>query len=465
MLNKKIRFWRSLLFFADCLLLGLCWHGAYWLRFDSGWIPLRHDVPTWSLYEPALWLVPVLWLAFSGSLGLSDPRRRTAKLGEALALARATALFALTLTSASWLVFKLTYSRVFLVGFWCLATVSLLCLRLAFRDLIGQLRRRGLLARNVLVVGTDGLARQVRERLRLHPELGVNLLGFVTARGEEIGADLDGCRVLGDLQALPFLIAEHEIDEVFVAQSADLEDSLGTLLGELGEQLVDVSLVSDLCRHALLGGRVEDFEGMALLAVSNSPMIGWGSVAKRCFDLLLASLGLVLSAPLVLLAIVLVRLTSPGPVFYRQERFGLDGRRFSIHKIRTMIVDAEKDGPVWGGRNDPRVTRVGRLLRMTSIDELPQLWNVLRGDMSLVGPRPERPVFVERFQESVPRYILRHRVKPGITGWAQIHGHRGDTPADERLQYDLFYIRNWSVGLDVKILWYTAWGGFLNWKA
>ena len=469
MLSKKVQFWKSLLFVVDCLFLAGCWYAAYWLRFHLGWIPLDEEyvIPPWSDpvaadYVDALWLVPVLWILFFSNLRVSDPRRRTTKLGEAFALVRVTALFTLALMSASWLVSKGTYSRYFLVVFWLLATSGLLGLRLLFRDFIRQLRRRGLLSRNALLVGTDVLARDVRDRLHLHPELGVKLIGYVTARGEEVGLDLDGCTVLGDLEALPALIEEHKIDEVFVAQSRDLEGSLERILGELGEQLVDVSLVSDLCRHAMLGGRVEDFEGMPLISVSNSPMIGWGSVLKRCFDFFLAMLALVLTAPIILLAIVLVRLSSPGPVFYRQERFGLDGRRFSIHKIRTMVVDAEKDGPVWGIPNDPRVTAVGRILRMVSIDELPQLWNVLRGDMSLVGPRPAQPVFVERFKESIPRYILRHRVKPGITGWAQIHGQRGDTAPDERLKYDLFYIRNWSVSLDIKILWYTVWGGFLN---
>ncbi len=462
MLSKKIQFWRNILFLLDCALLAWCWILSYELRFTSGWFPMNFEPPTRAEYLNALWLIPPVWLVFFSSFRLADSRRRGTRAQEVLELLRSAGLFTLVLMSASWLVFKLSYSRLFLGSYWLFASASLLGLRIGFRELLRQLRRSGWTARNALIIGTDELAREVQERLRLHPELGVQLCGYLTANEAQLGTEVLGKPVLGGLSELAQVIRRGEIDEVFVAQSAELEPQLDKLLSDLGDELVDINLVSDLCKHAMLGGCIEDFEGMPVLAVSSSPMIGWGLVLKRLFDISLATLGVIMTAPVLLFSALLVRMTSRGPAFYAQERFGLDGRRFTIYKLRTMIVDAEKNGPVWGIPNDPRVTPIGRFLRGCSIDELPQLWNVIKGDMSLVGPRPAQPVFVERFKTSIPRYMQRHRVKPGLTGWAQINGQRGDGAADERLKYDLFYIRNWSMGLDVKILWATIWGGFLN---
>lgn len=462
MLGKKVQFWRSLLFLCDCALLAWCFFLAYELRFTSGLFADEFDAPTRGEYLRALWLVPPIWLTLFSGLRLAETRRRGSRKAEVLELLRAAGIFTLVLLSASWLVFKQPFSRLFLGLYWWMATASLLGLRIGFRELIRVLRRSGWTARNALIIGTDELARDVRERLRLHPELGLRLVGYLSPRLAEVGEELEGLPVLGHLDDLSAVVRREEIDEVFVAQSRDLERRLDSLLFLLGNELVDINLVSDLCKHAMLGGRIEDFEGMPVLAVSSSPMIGWGYVIKRAFDVAAASMGLLLTSPVLLVAALAVRLSSRGPALYAQERFGLDGERFTIHKLRTMVLDAEKDGPVWGIANDPRVTPVGRFLRRTSLDELPQLWNVIKGDMSLVGPRPAQPVFVERFKESIPRYMQRHRVKPGLTGWAQIHGQRGEGPADERLQYDLFYIRNWSMALDLKIIWATVCGGFLN---
>lgn len=462
MLTKKIHFWRSLLFLLDALLLCGSWWLAYRIRFLSGWIPKDFETPLWESYESVLWILPPLWLFVFAGLELYQTRRRGSRVGEVLRLARATGLLTLLSVSAGWLLFKGSYSRLFLAIFWGGATVYVLALRVGFRELIRALRRRGWTSRNALVVGTGELACAIQEKFRLHPELGLRLVGYATPSAAEVGEEIDDIPVIGTTHELAAIVSVECIDEVFVVQSAEIEPHLDEILHQLENGLVDVNLVSDLCKHALFGARVEDFDGLPILAVSSSPMIGWGYVLKRVFDVTLATLGLVATSPLIALAAFLVRLTSPGPVFYRQERFGLDGRCFTIHKIRTMVDDAEKDGPVWGVPNDPRVTRVGRWMRFLSIDELPQLWNVIVGDMSLVGPRPAQPVFVERFKESIPRYMLRHRVKPGLTGWAQVNGQRGEAPPDERLQYDLFYIRNWSVVLDCKIIWRTVFGGFLN---
>jgi exopolysaccharide biosynthesis polyprenyl glycosylphosphotransferase len=225
----------------------------------------------------------------------------------------------------------------------------------------------------------------------------------------------------------------------------------------LADSTAAVRLVPDLARAFTLNASVEDFDGMPVVLVTETPGQGWNAVLKRAFDLALSALGLVVLSPVLLALALWVRLDSPGPVLYAQERVGMNGRRFRMLKFRTMRTDAEAEGePGWTKPGDPRRTRAGRVLRPLSLDELPQLWNVLVGEMSLVGPRPERPVYVEQFRASVPRYMLRHHVKSGITGWAQVHGLRGDTPLERRIEYDLYYIRNWSLALDVRILFLTV---------
>jgi exopolysaccharide biosynthesis polyprenyl glycosylphosphotransferase len=217
-----------------------------------------------------------------------------------------------------------------------------------------------------------------------------------------------------------------------------------------------VRLVPDLTQAFQLNATVEDFDGIPVVLIAESPEQGWNAVLKRGFDLIASAVGLIVISPVLLVLAVLVRIDSPGPVFYTQERVGVSGRRFRMLKFRSMRANADADGPAWTVADDPRRTRFGEILRRYSLDELPQLWNVLIGDMSLVGPRPEQPAYVERFRASIPRYFLRHHVKAGMTGWAQVNGLRGDTPLEKRIEYDLYYIENWSLMFDVRILFLTV---------
>ena len=239
--------------------------------------------------------------------------------------------------------------------------------------------------------------------------------------------------------------------------------ALEKILQQLSTEMVDIKILPDLYQYVILQGSVEEFEGLPVVTLSGSPMYGWNQVVKRALDLTVSIPLLILGLPIFGLIALLIKLTSPGPVFYVQERMGYDGRIIRMVKFRTMQVDAEQEtGEVWTAENDPRCTAVGAILRRTSLDELPQLWNVLKGEMSLVGPRPERPVFVEEFRQQLPRYMLRHRVKAGMTGWAQVQGWRGNTSLEKRLEHDLYYIQHWSLFLDLKILYLTLWRGFIH---
>jgi exopolysaccharide biosynthesis polyprenyl glycosylphosphotransferase len=262
--------------------------------------------------------------------------------------------------------------------------------------------------------------------------------------------------VLGGYGDLEAVARRHGITDLFVALPLSEYDTIIRLIEGGNNLLVDIHLVPDILQLASLKAGLEHIEGLPVINLGDIPLQGWPALSKRLFDLLVSLCGLVLLLPFAALVALLLKIDSRGPVFFRQRRLGLDGRVFRMVKFRTMVRDAERaTGPIWSPQDDPRVTRVGRILRKLSIDELPQLVNVLLGDMSLVGPRPERPELVEKFKASIPRYMLRHRVKTGMTGWAQVHGLRGNTPLDKRIEFDIFYIQNWTFRLDLEIIFRT----------
>jgi len=269
--------------------------------------------------------------------------------------------------------------------------------------------------------------------------------------------------VLGDLDHLDEILARRPADVTFVALPADQHEDMRKVLNKLGTVSTDVQVVPDLLSHQLLNRDISQIEDIPVVTMACGPREGWNSLLKRTFDIVVSAAALVVLAVPMLLLAVLVKCTSRGPVFYRQVRAGLGGKPFRIIKFRTMRPDAEDvTGPVMATANDDRATRVGKVLRRTSLDELPQLLNVLLGQMSLVGPRPERPELIDRFRQEIPRYMLRHHVKAGLTGWAQIHGLRGRTSLRKRIQYDLYYVRHWTFGLDLWILLLTPFRGLIG---
>jgi Undecaprenyl-phosphate glucose phosphotransferase len=269
--------------------------------------------------------------------------------------------------------------------------------------------------------------------------------------------------VIGTYADVQSILEQNGIDQLLIALPLDSIGYLEEILKRIGPSMVDIKVIPDIYKFISLRGGIEDFDGMPVISLLDTPLGGWNDVLKRGVDVLLAATLITLIAPVLLLIAAGIKLTSRGPVFYRQERMSLDGRTFLVWKFRTMRVDAEvESGAVWASPVDPRRTPLGRWLRQTSLDELPQLFNVLRGEMSLVGPRPERPIFIEQFRQKIPNYMLRHKVRAGMTGWAQVHGLRGNTSVEQRIRYDLYYIENWSLLLDFKILLLTLFRGFNN---
>ena len=323
------------------------------------------------------------------------------------------------------------------------------------REALERRWRAGIGLKRVLIAGAGDLGRMVADKVLEHRELGFKVIGFVDDRdGDHIG--YRGLPVLGGVAEADEIIRREKIDHVYVALPLEEHVKMLGIVEATSREGVDVHVVPDLLQFIALRARLENLDGVPIISLNDVPLRGFNSVLKRAIDIAISAAALVVaSVPFGIIAL-LVRYTSTGPVFYRQERMGLDGKAFDVFKFRSMHEGAEDEtGPIWARDNDPRCTRVGTWLRRIDLDELPQLWNVLRGDMSIVGPRPERPYFVEQFKHRIPQYMLRHKVKAGITGWAQVNGWRGNTSLEKRIEYDLYYIENWSVALDIKIMWLT----------
>jgi len=432
---------------------------AYGLRFHSG---LPHEVI--PAREDSLWALGVVLLVFPvvfRQMRLYRTNRARTHWGEVLEVLRATVVATVLLVTLTYF-FRERYSRVTLLLFVGLAFVLLSTQRILFRSLLNKVRRRGYNIHYVLMVGTGALSQKVVNALLSHRELGLELKGYLTHKPEELEHPPEVGPILGGIEDIGRILDEHPVDHVIVALPFAKQSLLAELMRQLALRTVDVKIVPDLGEYMTLKGGLEEFGGLPMIELQSAPVDAWSRIVKRSVDVLGAFVFLVLLSPLMLLIALLVKLGSKGPVLYRQQRMGMDGRLFWMLKYRTMRTDAEVVGAQMASPQDKRCTGLGAVLRKFSLDELPQLWNVLWGEMSLVGPRPERPVFIEEFKKRIPRYHLRHMMKSGMTGLAQIQGLRGQTSIEERIAADLYYIENWSPGLDMKILLKTLCGGFLS---
>ncbi len=448
---------------------------AYVLRFHTGVIPITKGIPPVRNYLNVVPFIAVLVPLGFQLQGLYRLRRGRSRVDDFFAVFIGTILavvFGIVTTLYVQTYFASNASKdkgVFEVSqvVWGLFLVLNVVLTFGSRELMREwLERRwraGIGLKRILIAGSGELGRLVADKILEHRELGYQIVGFVDDRaaGDHLG--YRGLPLLGTIGEAAEIAVRESIDHLYVALPPDQHVQMLELIESTSREMVDVKVVPDLLQVIALRARLEDLDGVPVININDVPLQGLNSAIKRALDIAMSSVALVvLTIPLLIIA-VLVKLTSRGPVLYRQERMGLDGKRFTIVKFRSMFDDAEREtGPVWAREDDPRVTPLGRFLRKSNLDELPQLWNVLCGDMSIVGPRPERPHFVEQFKHRIPQYMLRHKVKAGLTGWAQVNGWRGNTPLEKRIEYDLYYIENWSVKLDLKILWLTVLKGFFH---
>jgi exopolysaccharide biosynthesis polyprenyl glycosylphosphotransferase len=384
-------------------------------------------------------------------------RRAISRIDHARNIVGAITVGALLVSGIQELIFKNTgfdpvdYPRSLFFYVWGFSVLLVVVGREFNREMRQWLRRRGIERANLIIVGMGKIARDIIRKVQNSPEFGYQVVGIVNVRPQQKRAMLD-VPVIGEYHELPYLIDAFNVEQVIIALPDAQRNELVDLISLCRRGRVDIKIYPDMFSYIARDLSVDDLGGTPLLTVRDIAMRGWKLSLKRLMDIAGAMVGLIFLSPFMLLTTLLIRLESEGPIFLTQERMGLDERPFDMIKFRSMRQDAEATGPGWTVENDPRVTRLGRFMRRTNWDEIPQLINVLLGHMSLVGPRPERPMYVQEFRDRIPRYMERHREKAGMTGWAQVNGLRGDTSISERTVYDLWYVENWSLWLDIKII-------------
>ncbi|MCC6807670.1 MAG: undecaprenyl-phosphate glucose phosphotransferase [Deltaproteobacteria bacterium] len=464
MLKRHNRFFVSLLFLHDVSMVVAAFSLAYYVRFSfPDFFPF--DVMSDPKDAQQFFFVCLgAWPLAAQLAGLYRSQRTNSVTGELYRIFRASVTSIVAVVTFAYFFFgPQRFSRGVLLLFAFISFVLVAGGRYSFRRFLRTMRARGFNLRYLTVVGTGELARKVIRTVHDHSELGLRVQGAIATGRHGVPRRVEDVPVLGVVEDVATILRTHPCDQVVIALPVTELHALKALMDRLSLETVDVRVVPDLYQYATLGRGVEEFAGLPIISLQDAPIYGWNSVLKRFFDVLFSTTVLVGLAPVLLLIALIVKLSSKGPVLYLQERMGLDGRVFSMYKFRTMRLDAEHDGQArMADRHDPRRTPIGSFLRTLSLDELPQFVNVLKGDMSVVGPRPERPSFIEDFKHQIPKYHLRHKMKAGVTGWAQIHGLRGQTSIARRIEYDLYYIEHWSLMLDLKIVLRTIFGGFLS---
>lgn len=437
---------------VDALAVAMALLTAYWLRFGVEIIPVTKG------YDPLEYLrifpfAVLIWIISLNFVHLYEPRKRVFSFEAAKRIARGSFLAIFIIIGLNFLVREAEYSRPTVIMSPFIAIICLCLFRYILSKILVKIGlHKGVGMEPVFIAGTGITARVLARRIQDHPEYGYRLVGYITQNPEEVGQEIEGVPVSALMTNLKVSSLDKDVRDVMLVRPDIKDDHLVDFMLDCEKQLINVHIVPDLLEIMSTEISVNEVGGVPLFGIKESPLHGLNLIIKRLFDIFVSLFGLIISLPLMLIVTVAIKRESGSPVFYRQERIGADGHHFTMYKFRSMKKDAEKNGPVWAREGDSRCTKVGAFLRAHNLDELPQLWNVLKGDMSLVGPRPERPVFVEKFKNGIPRYMARLKVKSGITGWAQVNGLRGDSSISERVRYDMYYIENWSILFDVKIL-------------
>jgi exopolysaccharide biosynthesis polyprenyl glycosylphosphotransferase len=426
---------------------------AYWVYFASGLFE-HSGAPTFRAYYLPIPLIVFLWMIVAPSFDLHGMPRGFSWTKTIVQVVQAAGVGGVLTMAMTFMYRGFSYSRATLVLGWVLAAALVSVERLLAWELLCALRERGLALTRTAIIGLARPGRDIVRNMKQYAEMGYDMLGFIPDRpGDEDRLAAQGVPCLGKLADVKDLVRRYDIELLLIAVPHSEREKILDLVSECDLERVDLRIASTVLDVITRPVGIEEVAGIPLLGLREHPLTTWRGWVKRWIDLLGSLAGLAIVAPALALVAVLVKLTSKGPILFGQVRVGHDDKPFVMYKFRTMRADAEVEtGPVFAQEDDPRYTPIGGFLRKTSLDELPQLFNVLKGEMSLVGPRPERPEFVEQFQQSIPRYLRRHRVKGGITGWAQVHGLRGRTSIEERIEHDLYYITRWSLGLDFVIL-------------
>lgn len=460
--NQKI--FNRLMVIADAAITASSFMSAYYCKFyilNDG--PGIGVLPASDYFALLAFIVPVYMLMYY-SCSVYAPKRTVRRRFEIYGIIKANTIGIVTVIIILYMIVReINYSRSVMVIFYVFNVFLTSCFRLALRKGLRTIRSKGYNLKHILLVGYSRAAEEYIDRLADNPQWGYEAHGILD-NNIPVGTCYKGVPVLGSLTNLETILPENKLDEIAITLPLRDYDWLEGIVATCEKSGVHTKFIPDY--NSLIPSKpyTEDLMGLPVINIRYVPLTNTGNIIiKRIVDIIGSLAGIVITAPLMLAVSALVKLTSPGPVIFRQERVGLHGRSFNMYKFRSMELQAPgEEKKAWTVRDDPRVTSVGKFLRRTSLDELPQLFNILKGDMSLVGPRPERPLFVEKFREEIPRYMVKHQVRPGLTGWAQVNGLRGDTSIRKRIEHDIYYIENWTLGFDFKIILMTFFTGFIN---
>ena len=467
MIKDNQRFLNKLHVLLDVLIICASYALAWLLTIVAPIFPAGHGVLPPQVYFAALIPIVPAYLLLYWAFHLYEPKRTHSKRAELWHICQACAVGLMLLTSILFAFRRSGYfgnfSTRMLVAFSIIDITLTTIERFGIRYTLSRLRRKGFNQKHVMLVGFSDASDQFIDACRRNPDWGYHIYGIVDDIAE-VGEGYKGVRVVGRISELEHILAQNTIDEIAITLPLAAYAKLDGIVHVCEKSGVHTKFIPDYNNIIHSKPVTEDMDGLPVINIRNVPLTDpVKATAKRAVDICGALVGIVLFSPIMLVVAILIKLTSPGPIIFKQERVGLHNKPFMMYKFRSMVQQTEADEKKgWTVPGDPRVTRVGRFIRKTSIDEFPQFFNVLAGQMSLIGPRPERTQFVEMFKEEIPRYMIKHQVRPGMTGWAQVNGLRGDTSIYERVKYDIWYIENWTMSLDVKILFLTIFKGFVN---
>lgn len=464
MIKDNQKYFNRMHVVIDGLVIIVSYVLAWILKFIG---PLsRHSVRSLTLewYMTALIGIVPVYLILYYAFSLYTPKRVQGRRLEFSNIVKANTVGLLLIIGCNYVFLKeINFSRSMLLYFYLINMFLEELVRMAIRYLLRDIRKRGLNQKHILLVGYSKAAEEYIDRILENPQWGYQIRGILDDH-VQAGSTYRGIKVLGRIANLMVILPENKLDEIAITLGLNEYYRLREIVALCEKSGVHTKFIPDYHNIIPTKPYTEDLLGLPVINIRYVPLTNtFNAVVKRLMDIIGSLVAIVVFSPVMLFAVIMIKVTSPGPLIYKQERVGLHNRTFMMYKFRSMEVQSkESERKAWTTKNDPRVTGIGKLMRKTSIDELPQLFNILKGDMSLVGPRPERPFFVEKFREEIPRYMVKHQVRPGLTGWAQVNGYRGDTSIKKRIEHDLYYIENWSVGLDIKIILLTFFKGFIN---
>lgn len=452
----------------DAVVMIVSYAFAWWLKFSSGFVDKEIGVLSFEFYMRALILIVPLYILLYYAFNLYTPKRVQGRRLEFSNIVLANTVGLLILMAGFFLALSYSeqlknFSRSMFIYFFMINIILEEIERLMIRAFLRSIRKNGYNQKHILLVGYSKAAEQYIDRIKQNPQWGYNIRGILDDNIAR-GTMYKGVKVIGSVGNLSYILPENKLDEIAITLGLEEYYKLEKIVAECEKSGVHTKFIPDYGNIIPTRPYTEDLLGLPVINIRYVPLSNtFNALIKRLTDIMGAIICIIIFSPIMLTSAVLVKMTSKGPLIFKQERVGLHNKPFQMYKFRTMYVQTEEEEKKgWTQKNDPRVTSVGRFLRKTSLDEFPQLFNVLKGDMSLVGPRPERPQYVEKFREEIPRYMIKHQVRPGMTGWAQVNGYRGDTSIRKRIEHDLYYIENWTLGLDIKILFLTVFKGFIN---